>query len=244
MQSPFRLMHRWIWRDPHRRAHKLLRFAETEANGGRDLVRAAERTADPLLRRLYLTHADDEQRHANLFRHRGIALLSALPASPSKNFQANWFAPGERGLDDLRVEREPDEALLAFLHLSEKVAAERFALYRDVLANDPPTRELFAEVLRDRDLPYEIHVIAAEPPLPRAKPLASVARPSWSSMERISPDRRGAGRCPRYGVSDHTIFRVPAPLCVAGKARGASGEARLEADFRQAQRALEQRILR
>ena len=75
MQSPFRLMHRLIWRDPHRRARKLLRFAETEADGGRDLVRAAERTADPLLRRLYLTHADDEQRHANLFRHRGIALL-------------------------------------------------------------------------------------------------------------------------------------------------------------------------
>jgi rubrerythrin len=149
MQSPFRLMHRWIWRDPHRRAHKLLRFAETEADGGRDLVRAAERTADPLLRRLYLTHADDEQRHANLFRHRGIALLRALPASPSNNFQANWFAPGERGLDELRVEREPDEALLAFLHLSEKAAAQRFAIYRDVLANDPPTRELFAEVLHD-----------------------------------------------------------------------------------------------
>jgi hypothetical protein len=153
MQSPSRLMHRWIWRDPHRRAHKLLRFAETEADGGRDLVRAAERTADPLLRRLYLTHAGDEQRHAKLFRHRGIALLRALPASPSKNFQANWFAPGERGLDELRVEREPDEALLAFLHLSEKAAAQRFAVYRDVLANDPPTRELFAEVLNDETFP-------------------------------------------------------------------------------------------
>lgn len=170
MQLPFaRLMHRWIWRDPHRRAHKLLRFAETEADGGRDLVRAAERTADPLLRRLYLTHADDEQRHANLFRHRGIALLRALPASPSKKLQANWFAPGERGLDDLRVEREPDEALLAFLHLSEKVAAQRFALYRDVLANDPPTRELFAEVLHDETF----HM-----------------RYTLSQLGRLSPERR------------------------------------------------------
>ena len=96
-----------------------------------------------------MTHADDEQRHANLFRHRGIALLRALPASPSKNFQANWFAPGERRLDELHVEREPDEALLAFLHLSEKAAVQRFAVYRDVLANDPPTRELFAAVLHD-----------------------------------------------------------------------------------------------
>ena len=149
MQSLVRLMHRWIWRDPYRRAQKLLCFADTETDGGRDLLRAAERTPDPLLRRLYLTHADDEQRHADLFRHRGVALLSALPVSSSMNFQANWFAPGERGLDDLRVEREPDEALLAFLHLSEKAAAQRFALYRDVLTDDPPTREVFAEVLHD-----------------------------------------------------------------------------------------------
>ena len=129
-------MHRWIWRDPNRRAHKLLRFAETEADGGRDLVRAAERTADPLLRRLYLTHADDEQRHANLFRHRGIALLRALPALPSKNFQANWFAPGERGLDELRVEREPDEALLGgtLKNVRRKIAGPDLGGDKDVVA--------------------------------------------------------------------------------------------------------------
>jgi hypothetical protein len=31
-------LHRWIWRDSERRAHKLLRFGETETDGGRDLV--------------------------------------------------------------------------------------------------------------------------------------------------------------------------------------------------------------
>ena len=34
-------VHRWIWSDYERRARKLLRFGETETDGGRDLVRAA-----------------------------------------------------------------------------------------------------------------------------------------------------------------------------------------------------------
>ena len=75
-----RPLHRWVWNNPARRARKLLRFAETEADGGRDLARAAELAGDPLLRRLFLRHALDEQRHAALFRDRGQALLAALPA--------------------------------------------------------------------------------------------------------------------------------------------------------------------
>jgi hypothetical protein len=150
--SPFdralRPLHRWVWRDPHRRARKLLRFAETEADGGRDLSRAAELTADPLLRRLYLRHAEDELRHSGLFRARGRSLLHTLPRA-RHGFEANWFAPGERGLDDLRVADERDESLLAFLHLSEKAAAGRFAIYREVLAHDPETQAVFTDVLRD-----------------------------------------------------------------------------------------------
>lgn len=144
-----RPVHRWVWGDPLRKARKLFRFAETEADGGRDLSRAAELTADGLLRRLYLRHALDEQRHANLFRQRGRSLLQNLPRSSSPRFEANWFAPGERGLDDLRVERAQDAPLLAFLHLSEKAAAGRFAIYQDVLSGDPQTRAMFGEILRD-----------------------------------------------------------------------------------------------
>src|SRR5262249_9706124 len=64
-------LHRWVWQDAARRGRKLLRFAETEAAGGRDLSRAAEQTRDPLLRRLYLRHALDEHRHSEMFRRRG-----------------------------------------------------------------------------------------------------------------------------------------------------------------------------
>jgi rubrerythrin len=143
-----RPVHRWIWANAHRRAHKLLRFAETEADGGRDLARAAELTGDALLRRLYLRHATDERRHAEMFRARGRALLASL-GEQRAHVEANWVAPGERGLDDLRVEREADDTLLAFLHLSERAAAKRFAAYGQVLAHDPSTRDVFETILRD-----------------------------------------------------------------------------------------------
>src|SRR6266576_3138292 len=65
-----RPVHRWIWGDFERRVRKLLAFAEVEGDGGRDILRAAEVTRDPLLRRLYLAHAIDELRHSDLLRHR------------------------------------------------------------------------------------------------------------------------------------------------------------------------------
>jgi hypothetical protein len=144
-----RPLHRWIWRDPHRRARKLLRFAQTEADGGRDLSRAAELTSDALLRGVFLRHACDEQRHAELFQRRGAAMLRELPRASGPTLQANWLAPGERGLDDLRVEPNHDDSLLAFLHLSEKAAAGRFAVYHQVLSEDPDTRAVFTDILRD-----------------------------------------------------------------------------------------------
>lgn len=144
-----RPVHRWIWRDPQRRAHKLLRFGETETDGGRDLVRASEMTPDSLLRRLYLEHAIDEHRHGVMFYQRGTEILRGLPPGSKPSFQAEWLAPSGHGVDDLRVDEEPDDALLAFLHLSEKTAAARFSVYRDVLQNDVSTREIFEEILRD-----------------------------------------------------------------------------------------------
>ncbi len=139
-----------VWRDPTRRAQILLRFAEVEADGGRDLVRAAELTQDPTLRRLFLKHAADEARHAELFRGRGLALLKTLPQGGAAGAQAEWLAPpGERGLDDLHVEQESTGPLLAFLHLSEKAAARDFGQYIKVLDIDPPTQGVFAKVLHD-----------------------------------------------------------------------------------------------
>lgn len=141
-------IHRWVWSDLDRRVRKLLLFGEVETDGGRDILRAAEVTPDPLLRRLYLEHAIDELRHGDLFRQRGAALLRTRSARPKGLFDGTPL-PGGHGLDDLRIEGEPDYRLLAFLHVAEKAAAGRFAIYRDVVADDPSTRAIFEQILRD-----------------------------------------------------------------------------------------------
>src|SRR3954452_13352406 len=143
-----RPVHQWVWRDIDRWLRKLLTFAEVETDGGRDILRAAEVTPDPLLRRLYLEHAIDELRHGDLFRERGAALLQARPALSSGLFSGTPL-PGGHGLDDLAIEGVPDFRLLAFLHVAEKAAAGRFTIYRECVDDDPQTREIFEEILRD-----------------------------------------------------------------------------------------------
>jgi hypothetical protein len=142
-------VHRYIWSDIERRVQKLFSFGETETDGGRDILRAAEVTSDPLLRRLYLEHAIDEFRHGVLFRHRAAELLKICRSHSNAGFQGDWLAPGGHGLDDLQVDGESDQTMLAFLHLSEKAAASRFTVYRDVMQHDPPTRAIFEEILHD-----------------------------------------------------------------------------------------------
>ena len=159
----------WVWADAGRRASRLLRFAEVEADGGRDLVRAAELTDDARLRRLYLRHARDEQRHADIFRKRGLELLRANPAN-SGTQPGDWLTPGERGLDDVNVEAGRDGPLLAFLHLSEKSAARQFATYRDAVGADADTRKVFQTILRDEE--FHMNYTRAE-------------------LARVSPERQG-----------------------------------------------------
>jgi hypothetical protein len=143
-----RPLHRWVWSDVDRRVRKLLIFGEVETDGGRDILRASEVTTDPLLRRLYLEHAIDELHHGALFRARGEALLRARPPRATSLFGGTPL-PGGHGLDDLRIADETDPKLLAFLHVAEKSAAGRFAIYRDCVNDDPATRAIFEEILRD-----------------------------------------------------------------------------------------------
>src|SRR5262245_59293829 len=148
MDRLLRPLHKWVWSDHDRRVRKLLIFGEVETDGGRDILRAAEVTPDPLLRRLYLEHAIDELHHGVLFKERGEALLRQRPARAPTLFSGNPL-PGGHGLDDLRVEDQGDPKLLAFLHIAEKSAAGRFAIYKDCVDDDPTTRAIFEEILRD-----------------------------------------------------------------------------------------------
>ena len=143
-----RPLHRWVWRDHDRRLRKLLAFADVETDGGRDIIRAAEVTPDPLLRRLYLEHAIDELHHGDLFRSRGAALIRER-GTRGTSLSAGNPLPGGHGLDDLSIEGQPDYRLLAFLHVAEKSAAGRFEIYRQMVDDDPETRAIFETILRD-----------------------------------------------------------------------------------------------
>ena len=101
-----------------------------------------------------------------MFRARGLELRSQFPGEEKDVVTAEWLAPGERGLDDLRVEDEDAASLLAFIHLSESAAARDFGQYREVLDNDPLTRAVFDRILRDEE--FHMHYSLAE--LERAAP--------------------------------------------------------------------------
>src|SRR3954453_704632 len=106
-----RPLHQWVWGDVDRRLRKLLTFADVETDGGRDIVRAAEVTPDPLLRRLYLEHAIDELHHGVMFRRRGVALFRTQSGSGKRSSSP---LPGGHGLEDLAIANEADDRLLAF----------------------------------------------------------------------------------------------------------------------------------
>lgn len=181
MRALLKPVQRWVWGDEARRGLRLLRFSEVEADGGRDLVRASEVTPDPRLRRLYLRHANDERRHADIFRQRGIELLHVHPAGDLELPKNDWLTPGERGLDDVEVEGGRDAPLLAFLHLSERTAARDFAIYRDAVGDDERTRQVFEHILRDE----EFHMNYTRAELARVSPRAQ-GRLLWTArLQRL-----------------------------------------------------------
>src|SRR3954462_8495255 len=158
---------RGIWRDFDRRGRKLLLFAQVETDGGRDILRAAEVTPDPLLRRLYLEHAIDELHHGDLFRERGAALIRARIGARHVLLSGNPL-PGGHGLDDLRIDGQPDHTLLAFLHIAENSAAGRFTIYRELVDDDPDTRAIFEEILCDEVFHMDYTYTQLTPVSPKA----------------------------------------------------------------------------
>lgn len=172
-------VHRLVWADPRRRARKLLQFAEVEAEGARDLFRAAETVRDPILRRRFFIHAKDEVRHAGLFRARGLALRRTIGRPGPDRALGDGLIPGERGFDDLEVEKESAASLLAFIHLSECAAARAFATYGAVLGHDPETRAVIERIARDE----EGHMRYSRAELGRVAP-DRVRRALWAARSR------------------------------------------------------------
>jgi rubrerythrin len=120
-----------VFRLPGHDARKLFSFAATEQASSLDLRMAA--ASSPCVRRraLYLRHALDEVRHAEMFlrastelrRHRGLPPLGPLRADSSELFAR---------LGELRF--------LAFIHRGESRGRRQFEAYRDYFARRGETK--------------------------------------------------------------------------------------------------------
>ena len=155
-----RRRNRAVWADPVRKMRTLHGFAETEEDGGKDLAAAALRVSDGDLRGHLERHADDELRHAELFRGRARELeaRSARSAHSSeqsdKPYDLSSRRPGveldSHGFYNSGLFDELGEvAYVAMLHVAEQRAVQLLEMHRDLNDSDPETRAVFDQVLRD-----------------------------------------------------------------------------------------------
>ena len=156
-----KLRQRGVWSDPYRKYRTLLSFSETEEDGGKDLVRAGRRVSDPDLRKHIERHSIDEVRHADLFRRRAAEVASEhnIPIGGTDGGSDKRYdlAGARKGVDvDAHgfmnaglIDELGELEYVAMVHVAECKAAELFAVYRDLNADDPATRDVFEEILRD-----------------------------------------------------------------------------------------------
>lgn len=155
--------YRKLWSDAHRSLLTLESFAETEEDGGRDLVAASRRITDPVILGHMQRHADDELRHARLFRERASELaqdqgrhLGAKSAELGRAYDLSGKRAGGQvdahGFYSAGILDELGEVpYIAMLHLAEKRAARIFTGHMTAArsAGDTRTSEVFAAILHD-----------------------------------------------------------------------------------------------
>lgn len=153
--------YRKLWSDPLRSLQTLESFAETEEDGGKDLVAAARRVTDPDMLLHLQRHAGDEIRHARLFRERAADVATAQGRSLGLKEQAGraYDLSGRRGeqvdahgffsagLYDELGEVE----YVCMVNVAEKKAAHIFELHQKaaMAAGDAATAEVFGQILHD-----------------------------------------------------------------------------------------------
>lgn len=119
-----RLLKPFRWRSPRATARMLMAFARAERSSFFDMMEAANTTSDLSRRARYLSHAVDENRHAQMFSLRAVELDPTLAFDDSlarADFEHLFTRLGEA-------------RFLAFVHLGEKRARAQMVMFRDELA--------------------------------------------------------------------------------------------------------------
>lgn len=149
---------RELWADRARKIRTLESFSKTEEDGGLDLRVAARRVADAELVKALLLHADDEVRHAQMFRARAAELRSTAAGSSAQESSPDHDLSRARGADRTDAhgfftaglcDELGEVAYVAMLHVAEKRAAELFERHSAALRDDPETKAVFDSILKD-----------------------------------------------------------------------------------------------
>ena len=131
-----------VWRLPGHDARKLHRFALAEHGSQLDMRMAAARTSSPERRVLFLRHALDEARHAQMFTHASAELRQRRGLAS--------FGPPRGDCGDLH-ERLGELRFVAFVHRGERRGRQQFEAYRDYFARrgELKIRAMFEAILAD-----------------------------------------------------------------------------------------------
>lgn len=130
-----------VWRNDDKIAKKLDGFASTEAGSALDMLKAAELTDDPKLRRLFFRHAMDEARHAQLFRAAARRIAGSERGASEYNL---IHATRQNLFESLGLVR-----FVAFVYLAERRGELQFRALREHFGDRPELAELFARVGKD-----------------------------------------------------------------------------------------------
>ena len=191
-----RPLHRWVWSDARRRGEKLLKFAQTEADGGRDIARASPsaRATRSLAPPLFAPRHGRATPRQPLFRTRGRAILEVtrMPKTKPASFDANWFSPGERGLDDLNVARPRIGKLAAgvFASCQKKRRPGDLRFIKRCSPSRPHHARRLHRRPQRRGFSHELHPRPIETRRAEKARRAFVVGASHPTLERLFADRQ------------------------------------------------------
>lgn len=176
----FRALSTLIWRLPGRPSMKMAEFSHVEAGSGLDMLDAAERERDPLLKRKYFRHALDELKHARLFRERARILATGNQRVEAVLDDAGFQS--EHGIRAVRplVEELGHTSFMAFVWLHERAGAAQFEVYAHLLRDDADSSAMFEAITKDE----KFHVAYSRAELDRLSASgrgAEVRRALWWS---------------------------------------------------------------
>lgn len=115
----------FAWKFGDRKASAIRGFQATEADGVWHLHRALERIDDPKVRAILFTHSLEEESHAEEFAH------------AYKLYTERSIPPATYERQDLLASGAPTWKALAFVHVGEEDATERFGYIAQALGDEP-----------------------------------------------------------------------------------------------------------